>query len=87
VAEGETLKITNMNINQFYTPTKDATGRAYLMSYRNNGLSYAISGPTDTKYFLCSSPTLSSEIKEIISEHESYEEMKKAFFNERENLR
>lgn len=74
-----------MNINEFYTPTKDRTGKVYLMSYRNNGLSYAITGPTETKYLLCESPTLSSEIRSIISEHESYEEMRKAFFNEREN--
>jgi 5-deoxy-D-glucuronate isomerase len=74
-----------MNIKEFYTPTKDRTGRVYLMSYRNNGLSYAITGQTETKYLLCESPTLSSEIKSIISEHESYEEMRKAFFNEREN--
>jgi hypothetical protein len=74
-----------MNLNNFYTPKKDNTNRVYLMKYCNNGLSYGLSEPNEAKFFLCSSPTLSAEIKSIISEHKSYEEMRKAFFEYRTN--
>ena len=73
--------LSKEQLNKFYSPIKDDTGKVYLMRYCNNGLSYGLSYPGgEQKFFLCSSPTLSAEIKRIISEHNSFEELRTAFF-------
>lgn len=76
-----------MDINKFYTPYKDETGKVYLMRYTNNGYSYGLSNPSEQKYYLCKSPIGEAIILSIISEHESFSEMQEALFkHKKENI-
>lgn len=63
----------------FYKPYKDATNKIDFMRYCNNCLSYGYNVESET-FYLCQSPILESVIIRIISEHQSWEELKEAFY-------
>ena len=77
----------NYNFNQmgFYKPYQDTTGKVDLMRYLNNGYSYGYN-EKENLFYLCSSPILEASIIEILSSHENFEEVKKAFYTEKSNL-
>lgn len=80
------------SIQHFVTfPSIDKSGKIDLMRYCNHNLSYGISFdlvelPNVNKitYHLCTSPLLSSVIIEVLASFESFEEMREAFYNEKE---
>lgn len=95
--EGRILKkdlVDNLpeSIQHFITlPSIDKSGKIDLMRYCSHNLSYGISFelvelPNVNKitYHLCTSPLLSSVIIEVLASFESFEEMREAFYKQRE---
>ena len=75
-------QLEQFNLKGFLVPNHDHSGKVALMKYCNNQMSYAVAESNETLvYFLCSSPVMSNIILDIISEHNSFEEMQKAFYN------
>lgn len=80
-----------MKLTDFYKPYKDKTGKVSLMRYCNNGLGYGIKlnhlDPNHketqkiVKYYLIECPTLEASVLSIISEHDTPEQLKKAFYH------
>ena len=79
----------NQEIKRFYEPVQNSSGKAIpLMRYCNNGLSYGIYYDIDTgktRFCLCESPTLEMVINKILSEHDSLDELRDAFYSYRNN--
>ena len=69
----------------FYKPTKDSTGKIFLMKYCNNGFSYGIEVENEKVYFhLCKSPLLDTSILSIHSTHQSTEELRSEFLKQKQ---
>lgn len=70
-----------LGFDGFEVPINDSTNKIALMRYCNNGLSYGVNIVDDKLvYYLCQSPTLSLEIISIISQHSTFEEVRRAFY-------
>lgn len=75
-------QLEQFNLKGFIIPTHDHSGKVALMKYCNHQMSYAVAERNGTLvYFLCHSPIMENVILDIISEHPSFEEMQKAFYN------
>ena len=62
-------------------------GNIDLIKYCNNGLSYgARLEENKIVYYLCESPILSASVNKIISRHENLQELKEAFYTEKQNI-
>jgi hypothetical protein len=68
----------------FYKPSLDNTNKIDLMRYANNVLSYGYN-KKESKFYLCTSPILSSVIFDIITFSDSFNGIKKEFFKYKEN--
>lgn len=79
----ETTKI--INGKTFYNPYYDSTKAIDWMHYCNNGFSYGYS-EFEEAFFLCGSPILSAVILHIINRYDTFDEMRDAFFKEKEKL-
>lgn len=76
--------LEEIGLKVYYTPIQTADKRVLLMRYCNNNLSYGIGIENDKiTYYLCTSPTLSAIIQNVISTHDTPEEMQDAFYQQR----
>ena len=69
----------------FIETYKDNTKKVQFMRYCNNCLSYGYNMKTNT-FYLCKSPILECSILEILSSHNTFEELKEAFYIERNKI-
>lgn len=70
---------------KFYPPVFDKSGQVEFMRYCNNRLSYGINTQTK-KFMLCLSPLMSAEIIKIIGTFDTYDEMREAYYVERDAM-
>lgn len=73
-----------INGRNFIKPIVDLTKQVHFVHYINRGLLYGYN--TDKSvFYLCEGNTLETTVKKILFEHNSFEEVQKEYYKQREN--